>query len=169
MRGFPPFPQSSRTPAWRHCDAASLWTGVQGRSRGSDCANCSQKRKTRPGGQPDGSSHMGAWGGWALAPNTASMGRDNRSHTHLSLRGGQTFKPSCDFFNFFGGGFFAENYCAPARLTSPEADFSDAIAAAGWLKSRATGASSRSGTFSAAGRSETAATGTAEPTDMTAA
>jgi hypothetical protein len=28
-----------------------------------------QKEKTRPGGQPDGSSHMGAWGGWALAPN----------------------------------------------------------------------------------------------------
>src|SRR5258708_4825067 len=28
-----------------------------------------KKRKTRPGGQPDGSSHMGAWGGWALAPN----------------------------------------------------------------------------------------------------
>lgn len=27
------------------------------------------KEKTRPGGQPDGSSHMGAWGGWALAPN----------------------------------------------------------------------------------------------------
>src|ERR1700719_2362844 len=38
------------------------------------------KRKTRPGGQPDGSSYMGAWGGWALAPNTASMGRDFRSH-----------------------------------------------------------------------------------------
>jgi hypothetical protein len=32
---------------------------------------CLPKRKTRPGGQPDGSSHMGAWGGWALAPNTA--------------------------------------------------------------------------------------------------
>jgi hypothetical protein len=30
-----------------------------------------QNGKTRPGGQPDGSSHMGAWGGWALAPNTA--------------------------------------------------------------------------------------------------
>jgi hypothetical protein len=33
-----------------------------------------QKRETRPGGQPDGSSHMGAWGGWALAPNTAFDG-----------------------------------------------------------------------------------------------
>ncbi|MET4272958.1 hypothetical protein ABIB68_002470 [Bradyrhizobium sp. F1.2.2] len=28
-----------------------------------------RKEKTRPGGQPDGSSHMGAWGGWALAPD----------------------------------------------------------------------------------------------------
>jgi hypothetical protein len=35
-----------------------------------------QKRKTRPGGQPDGSSHMGAWGGWALAPNTAFDGEE---------------------------------------------------------------------------------------------
>src|SRR3954454_13227919 len=33
-----------------------------------------EKRKTRPGGHRDGSSHTGAWGGWALAPNTASMG-----------------------------------------------------------------------------------------------
>jgi hypothetical protein len=42
-----------------------------------------EKRKTRPGGQPDGSSHMGAWGGWALAPNIASMGRNYRSHIGL--------------------------------------------------------------------------------------
>jgi hypothetical protein len=62
-----------------------------------------QKRKTRPGGQPDGSSHMGAWGGWALAPNTASMGRDNSSHTHWSRKGRRTFKPLCDFFNFLAG------------------------------------------------------------------
>ena len=33
-----------------------------------------RKRETRPGGQPDGSSHKGAWGGWALAPNTAFDG-----------------------------------------------------------------------------------------------
>jgi len=59
-----------------------------------------QKRKTRPGGQPDGSSHMGAWGGWALAPNTASMGRDYRSHLYLSRKGGRTFKPDANFFNF---------------------------------------------------------------------
>ena len=59
-----------------------------------------QKRKTRPGGQPDGSSHMGAWGGWALAPNTASMGRDNRSHIYLSRKGRRTFKPAAIFLTF---------------------------------------------------------------------
>src|SRR5258708_23322782 len=67
------------------------------------------KRKTRPGGQPDGSSYMGAWGGWALAPNTASMGRDNRSHIYWSREGGGTFKRSGDFFNFFGGRFRTRN------------------------------------------------------------
>jgi hypothetical protein len=41
---------------------------------------------------------MGAWGGWALAPNTASMGRDNRSHDDWSRQGRQTFKRVSDFF-----------------------------------------------------------------------
>src|ERR1700688_124559 len=58
-----------------------------------------RKRKPRRGGHPDGSSHMGAWGGWALAPNTASMGRDNRSHRHESPEGRHTFKPASAFFN----------------------------------------------------------------------
>ena len=62
-----------------------------------------RKRKTRPGGQPDGSSHMGAWGGWALAPYTASMGRDYRSHIDWSRKGGRTFKPAGGFFNFLAG------------------------------------------------------------------
>ena len=87
-----------------------------------------QKRKTRPGGQPDGSSHMGAWGGWALAPNTASMGRDNRSHIHWSQQGRRTFKGPRDFFEFFARGFgrnlgFGRIYCAAARLASPAVDF----------------------------------------------
>jgi hypothetical protein len=47
---------------------------------------------------------MGAWGGWALAPNTASMGRDNRSHDHWSLEGRRTFKRVSDFLIF--GGIF---------------------------------------------------------------
>ncbi len=59
------------------------------------------QRKTRPGGQPDGSSYTGAWGGWALAPNTASMGRDYRSHRHRSREGRRTFKRPANFFNFW--------------------------------------------------------------------
>jgi hypothetical protein len=48
---------------------------------------------------------MGAWGGWALAPYTASMGRDFRSHIDWSRKGGRTFKPAGDFFNFSAGTF----------------------------------------------------------------
>jgi hypothetical protein len=91
----------------------------------------SQKRKTRPGGQPDGSSHIGAWGGWALAPNTASMGRDNRSHTHWSQQGRRTFKTTGNFFEFFGRELFDENYCAAGRMASLAADLPDAISAVG--------------------------------------
>jgi hypothetical protein len=45
------------------------------------------KRMTRPGGQPGGSSYTGRWGGWALAPNTASTGRDFRSPANLVVPG----------------------------------------------------------------------------------
>src|SRR5580698_10449348 len=93
-----------------------------------------QKRKTRPGGQPDGSSYMGAWGGWALAPNTASMGRDYRSHPYWSRRGRPTFKRSAIFLTFW-----QEFYCPAGRTTSPEADLSDAIAVAGWSNARVGG------------------------------
>jgi hypothetical protein len=48
---------------------------------------------------------MGAWGGWALAPYTASLGRDYRSHIDWSRKGGLTFKPADDFFNFLAGTF----------------------------------------------------------------
>src|ERR1700680_1614519 len=88
------------------------------------------KRKTRPGGQPDGSSYMGAWGGWALAPYTASLGRDNRSHMNWSRQGGGTFKRRCNFFNFLAGGSGAKNHCAAGLFVSPAADLSDAIAGA---------------------------------------
>src|SRR5437667_2326571 len=59
------------------------------------------KRTTRPGGQPDGSSHMGAWGGWALAPNTA----DGRVFPlpHVIGRRGRAArsKPPADFLTFW--------------------------------------------------------------------
>src|SRR5580658_6485587 len=69
------------------------------------CSKCQPKRKTRPGGQPDGSSHMGAWGGWALAPNTASLGRDYRSHTDKSQKGWRTFNALSIFLTFSAGIF----------------------------------------------------------------
>src|ERR1700760_163152 len=40
-----------------------------------------------------GQSHMGAWGGWALAPNIA-MGRYVRSHINWSPGGRPAFKAS---------------------------------------------------------------------------
>src|SRR5258708_38437873 len=85
-----------------------------------------QKRKTRPGGQPDGSSYMGAWGGWALAPYTASLGRDNRSHKDWSRQGGGTFKRRCDFFNFLAGGSPAKKHCAAGAFRQPPAEPSGA-------------------------------------------
>src|SRR5450631_3407778 len=57
-----------------------------------------QKRTTRPGGQPDGSSHTGAWDGWALAPDTASMGRDYRSHIYCVAEGSPNVQTTRDFF-----------------------------------------------------------------------
>jgi hypothetical protein len=118
------------------------------------------KRKTRPGGQPDGSSHMGAWGGWALAPNTASMGRDCRSHIDWSRKVRRTFKAVGEFFNFSGRLFGRRNYCA-AGFGSPAAGFSDALAAAGRARALVVETSCRSGAVSVAGLSETSATGPA--------
>src|SRR5882757_76964 len=40
---------------------------------------------------------MGAWGGWALAPNIA-MGRNYRSHMNWSPKGSGTFKTGGEFF-----------------------------------------------------------------------
>ena len=83
---------------------------------------------------------MGAWGGWALAPNTAN-GDDFRSHIDWSLRARRTFKTAGKFFNFLGRNFGTKNYCAAGCLGSITADLSDAMAAAGGLKSRVTGIS----------------------------
>jgi hypothetical protein len=47
---------------------------------------------------------MGAWGGWALAPDTASMGRDYRSHRYWSQQGSGTFKPPAIFLTLLAGG-----------------------------------------------------------------
>jgi hypothetical protein len=63
-----------------------------------------------------GQSHMGAWGGWALAPDIADGEGLPLPHL-LVARASPTFKMFGDFFNsFFGGaaarvgGFAAENH-----------------------------------------------------------
>jgi hypothetical protein len=147
---------------WRFCACPPTWKArLAGRSRraGDAQKNDRQKRKTRPGGQPDGSSYTGAWGGWALAPYTASMGRDNRSHICLSRQLRRTFKPIGVFFNFLAGVFWPKNYRAAGRLGSPAADLSDAMAAAAPFKALASTVSCRPLIISVAGPSETAATG----------
>ena len=93
------FPASSRQAASRHDGVAA--TDLRGAREERKPQKMRPKRKTRPGGQPDGSSYTGAWGGWALAPNTASMGRDYRSHRHRSREGRRTFKRPANFFNFW--------------------------------------------------------------------
>jgi hypothetical protein len=58
----------------------------------------------------------GRWGGWALAPNTASLGRDYRSHSDRSRRPRETFKAPADFFNFSSWVFSAEKLFRGAMI-----------------------------------------------------
>src|SRR6266478_9347302 len=131
QRGFPSNPQSSHLPAWRSC------RGPQIRGRGSRkpifvkrSGGISQKRKTRPGGQPDGSSHMGALGVDGRSRRIQPRWGGITAPTDIvSRQGRSTFKRTWGFFNFFGGRFWPENYRAAGRSTSPTADLSDAMAA----------------------------------------
>ena len=126
IRGCPDYSQSSRNTAWRlrgvrqrqlrACDRlrgiaarqpnAARWTGSEGivRSKTPCLENAlarnpmkrPQKRKTRPGGQPDGSSYMGAgvdgrsrriqprWGGMT-APTSSSRGRGTGRSTRRRI------------------------------------------------------------------------------------
>jgi hypothetical protein len=87
------------------------------------------KRKTRPGGQPDGSSCMGTWGRWALAPNTALWGGITTPTDIGSREGRRTFKRRCDFFKLFQQGILDGNHRAAGRWASPTAVLSAAMAA----------------------------------------
>jgi hypothetical protein len=60
------------------------------------------EREDPPGGTTGRVKLYGRWGGWALAPYTASLGRDNRSHRCWSQKAPRTFKSRVNFFNFFG-------------------------------------------------------------------
>src|ERR1700687_5242379 len=70
-----------------------------------ECSEMRAKTKDPSGGTTGRVKLYGRLGGWALAPNTASMGRDNRSHIYWSRKGRRTFKCSCRFFNFLAGIF----------------------------------------------------------------
>jgi hypothetical protein len=60
----------------------------------------SPETKDPSGGTTGRVKLYGRWGGWALAPDTASLGRDYRSHIDWSRRAGETFKRATAFFNF---------------------------------------------------------------------
>src|SRR5258705_1464692 len=115
----------------------------------SGAAELSQKRKTRPGGQPDGSSHMGALGVDGRSRRIQPRWGGITAPTDIvSRQGRSTFKRTWDFFELFCGRFWPENYRAAGRSTSPTADLSDAMAAGGCIGARATGAACRAGTIS---------------------
>src|SRR5437879_3253656 len=90
---------------------------------------------------------MGAWGGWALAPNIA-MGRVLPLPHELVAEGRRTFKTIGDFFPLGERVFGKRAYRPAGRLLSPESDFSDAIVATGGSTDRMAGNSFCSEAFS---------------------
>src|ERR1700694_3940382 len=120
---------------------------------------------TRPGGQPDGSRHMGAWvdgrsrriqprWGGITAPTHIGRGRAAARSNGLTI------------FLTFGRNFLDGHHCAAGRVAAPRADFSEAMAPGGWFKAgsfkpRVAGTSCRSKTFPAAGATDTPARGRA--------
>src|SRR3977135_3726653 len=78
------------------------------------------------------------WGGMT-APTNVGRGRvvDSSNRARIFLTSWQGFRKG--------------NHCAAARLASPGADLSDAMAAGGWIKALVAGSSRRSATFSGAG------------------
>jgi hypothetical protein len=91
---------------------------------------------------------MGAWGGWALAPNIA-MGRDDRSHMKLvAERPPHVQKRPAFFLTFWVRAFATRSYFPADRLSSRESDFSEATVATGDSRARMAGNSFRSEPFS---------------------
>src|ERR1700722_5599642 len=62
----------------------------------------SPETKDPSGGTTGRVKLYGRWGGWALAPDTASLGRDYRSHIHRSPEGYRTFNAPSIFLTFWG-------------------------------------------------------------------
>jgi hypothetical protein len=105
IRGFPPYPQSSGIAAWPGCGVAE--TANPSAAAGFVRRKSEMRAKTKDpsGGTTGRVKPYGRLGGWALAPNTASMGRDNHSHLSWSQKGRHTFKSPSDFLSFFGSNF----------------------------------------------------------------
>src|SRR6266404_2772032 len=134
VRGFPSNPQSSRIPTCRSCRGLQVpeRAAPESRFRQAERRKYPQKRKTRPGGQPDGSSHMGALGVDGRSRRIQPRWGGITAPTDIvSRQGRSTFKRTWDFFELFCGRFWPENYRAAGRSTSPTADLSDAMAAGG--------------------------------------
>src|SRR3954451_20589111 len=58
----------------------------------------SPETKDPSGGTAGRVKPYGAWGGWALAPNMASIGRNSRSHSYSVLRGRLSVQSASGFF-----------------------------------------------------------------------
>jgi hypothetical protein len=127
---------SCNTPSqalWAHGGAAANAAAL---AQEESTAKAENKRPVR-GDNRTGQSHMGAWGGWALAPNTAD-GEGIPLPRKISRAIPPDVQRPRHFFNFWSEGVLAENYRAAGRFGSPAADLSDAIAADGTLSSRLT-------------------------------
>ncbi|MDB5611548.1 MAG: hypothetical protein JWP25_8448 [Bradyrhizobium sp.] len=91
--GLFPYSPSSRLAAWRVCRGSQL----------RKCPKYRHKTKDPSGGTTGRVKLYGRLGGWALAPNTASTGRDYRSHLYWSLRVAVRSKRPAIFFDFLTG------------------------------------------------------------------
>ena len=176
------YPPSSRTAAWPRCTARSVIAANQrtgnigadfrfessaarflnppARAAGFD-QNALENEKTRPGGQPDGSSHMGRlgwmgaraeysrWGG-ITAPTLISRSRRAGRSKHQAIFLIFLFRGSDGFPPIYRGKSEPDHRVV-GRLGSFAADLSDAIEGAESFNALLTEALLRSGAFSAAG------------------
>src|SRR5262245_2400783 len=104
---------------------------------------------------------MGAWGGWALAPDIA-MGSDFRSHMYWSWDAPHPFNVAAIFFNLFAPDFWSVKPVAPPAETASQRRFSDAVDGTCGSKGRTGGFSCRSAVLSGASSRDTSRAGAVE-------
>src|SRR5262249_4613647 len=126
---------------WQHLTSsgAGAWWRCNERCRRYPKKNrrCPKKKRPVRGDNRTGQSHMGAWGGWALAPNIAN-GEGIPLPRQISRATPPDVQRPARFFNPRSEGVLVENYCAAGRFGSLVTDLSDAIAAGGIFSSRLT-------------------------------